>query len=132
MKIEERRERKEKIKETQRKLKDYENKRKCFNIVFLMFCSFFLEHSRKFNISPVPLQLLSSELHIRGSRFVVGVSPTAPEGTTAPVLLECSTATVEVDPWQQSSLSSTHTHTHAHTHTHTFNLCPAARALELI
>lgn len=41
MKIEERRERKEKIKETQRKLKDYENKRKFFNIVFLMFCSFF-------------------------------------------------------------------------------------------
>lgn len=74
MKIEERRERKEKIKETQRKLKDYENKRKCFNIVcFVVFFRTFqkVQHfPRSFTITL--LRAAHSRFAFRSGRFSDG------------------------------------------------------------
>lgn len=76
MKIEERLERKEKIKETQRKLKDYENKRKCFNIVcFVVFFRTFQEvqhFPRSFTNYCTLLPAAHSRFAFRSGRFSDG------------------------------------------------------------
>lgn len=118
MKIEERRERKEKIKETQRKLKDYENKRKFFNIVFLMFCSFFLtltfqkvQHfPRSFTITL--LRAAHSRFAFRSGRFSDGPWR---HHSSRPTWMQHS----HCWGWSMATVEPV-LHSHARTHAHTY------------